>query len=786
VSGNGARRSRNGNGNGNGRSLGSAKSAASNRRRRQRRRQGRSKAKRLLWISLVFLVLVGIAGVAATAFGGASAFRSSCDLNSLRPVTIGQNSFVYAADGSLLGVIPAERNRQPVTLRQMSPWLPRATVAIEDRRFYEHGALDYASAFRALIKNIEQGSIVQGGSTITQQLVHNLYIGDVGNDRSLKRKVKEACLALKLFGRWSRDKILQTYLNQVYYGNRAYGVEAAAQTYFGKHAKDLTIAEAALVAGLPQAPSAYEPIHNPRDALARRNEVLKAMLDNGDISRARYARALATPIRLHPGQIYRKIREPYFFSYVRDRLIDAYGAEKVRSGGLRIYTTIDPRLQRAARESIRKTLDERSDPASAIVSINPRNGAIRAMVSVSPGTKRNQFNLAAQGRRQAGSSFKTFVLIDAVQHGINPDTTFYMSAPFVWQPDPQSKPWEPRTYDNTYYGLSSLTQATLRSDNSVYARLTLDLGPETVVRTAHEMGITTRLEPVASVGLGSNSVSVLEMASAYATLAAGGVYSEPMAIRRVVLPDGSTDTSAGWGTPKRKRVLAPGAAYVVTRVLEQNVIAGTGTQANIGRPAAGKTGTTDDFTDAWFCGYTPGLSSAVWVGYPNARVSMTSVHGIAVAGGTFPAEIWHGFMATAVGPTPPREFLVPQELPLWRPWRGQYQYWGYVAPPPPSAPATSESTTETTTTTEPAPAESSAGPPLLPAETSAPAEPSSPHADLSPPSAEPSPPVEPAPPPPAEPTLPAEPALPPPAEPTPPAETSPAPAADGAAASVSQ
>jgi penicillin-binding protein 1A len=182
------------------------------------------------------------------------------------------------------------------------------------------------------------------------------------------------------------------------------------------------------------------------------------------------------------------------------------------------------------------------------------------------------------------------------------------------------------------------------------------------------------------------------MASAYATLAAGGVYSEPMAIRKVVLPDRATDTSAGWGTPKRKRVLAPGAAYVVTRVLEENVLSGTGTQAYFGRPAAGKTGTTDDFTDAWFCGYTPSLSSAVWVGYPNARVSMTSVHGIAVAGGTFPAEIWHGFMSTAVGATPPHEFAVPPELPLWRPWRGQYQYWGYVPPAPPTPPASSEKT----------------------------------------------------------------------------------------------
>jgi penicillin-binding protein 1A len=692
------------------------RTAAANRRRRQRRRRERATVRRLVAIGLVLVVLSVVGGLVAVAVGGVSAFTSSCDLNSLQPVTIGENSFVYAADGSLLGVIPAERNRQAVTIDRMSPWIQRATVAIEDRRFYDHGGLDYEGIARAALKNLESGEIVEGGSTLTQQVVQNLYIG---RERSFKRKIKEACLALKLDEAWPKEKILETYLNQVFFGNQAYGVEAAAQTYFSKPAKDLDLLEAALIAGLPQAPSAYEPFNNAREAVARRNDVLRAMLDAGFITEFQYREGIRARLALDPGQIYRRVREPYFFSYVRDELIRAYGAEKVRGGGLEIYTTIDPRLQRAARNGIRAALTEPSDPASAVVSINPRNGAIKAMVSVTPGRTGGQFNLAAQGRRQAGSAFKTFVLVDAVKNGIDPNTTTYLSAPFVWQPDPQSEPWEPKTFDNSYYGPSTITQATIRSDNSVFARLTLDLGPDTVAQTAREMGIRTKLQPVASIGLGSNSVSVLEMASAYATLAAGGVYSEPMAIRKVVLPDGVVDESAGWGRARRKRILSEGAAYVVTQILEQNVLSGTGTRAYFGRPAAGKTGTTDNHTDAWFCGYTPNLSTAVWVGYPNKQVEMTSVHGISVSGGSFPAEIWRLFMESALGGTPALDWAEPNEFPVWQPWKGQYQLEGEY-----ETTTTSTTKTETVeTATVPTPADGGLGPveplPDAPADTAA-------------------------------------------------------------------
>jgi penicillin-binding protein 1A len=548
---------------------------------------------------------------------------------------------------------------------------------------------------------------VQGGSTITQQLVRNLYIG---KEVSLDRKIKEACLAQKVEDAHTKDWILASYLNQVYFGNHAYGVEAAAQTYFSRHAADLSLVQAALIAGLPQAPSIYDPFQRPAEAVARRNEVLGAMYSAGDITAEQYQKAVSAPLKLHAGHLYTRIREPYFFSYVREQLIAKYGANTVRGGGLKVYTTIVPRFQKLATEAMQDTLNLKSDPASALVSINPKNGAIRAMTAEIPGKKNNQFNLAAQGRRQAGSSFKTFVLTEAIREGINPDSTMYMSAPFHWQPDPSSEAWDVSTYDGSYYGPSTITQSTLRSDNSVYARLTLDLGPEKIVTLAHEMGIRTKLEPVASIGLGSNSVGVLEMASAYATIAAGGVYSEPMAIRKVVLPTGEVDRGAGWGKVKQHRVFSDGVAYQVARILKMNVQAGTGTGANPGFPAGGKTGTTDDFGDAWFAGITTNASTVVWVGYPNAKIPMTAVHGIRVAGGTFPATIWRLFTVGAFGKNPPGDWPLPSNPVIWQPFHGQYEFFG--------APSTSSdksgdtgkndnkhepTTTDEPTTTEPPP-----------------------------------------------------------------------------------
>jgi penicillin-binding protein 1A len=313
----------------------------------------------------------------------------------------------------------------------MSIWIRKATLAVEDRRFFEHGGLDMEGIARAAVADVRAGAIVEGGSTITQQLVRDLYIS---KERTIQRKLKEACLATKLDGAWGKPRILTTYLNRVYYGNQAYGIEAAARTYFSIPARDLRLTQAALLAGLTQAPSVYDPFISPSLAVARRNEVLAAMLDTGVISRARYRRAVASELELRRGSaLYNEIREPYFFGYVRDRLIEVYGAETVRSGGLRVYTTIRPHYQRLAEEAIRSTLTYSSDPAAALISISPRTGAIRAMAAVIPDQPKNQFNLLSQARRGSGSTFKTFVLASAVEMGINPDSTYYVSAPFTFK-----------------------------------------------------------------------------------------------------------------------------------------------------------------------------------------------------------------------------------------------------------------------------------------------------------------------------------------------------------------
>jgi penicillin-binding protein 1A len=406
------------------------------------------------------------------------------------------------------------------------------------------------------------------------------------------------------------------------------------------------------------------------------------MRDTGVITPRIFEKAVAAKLVLRRGDVYDEIREPYFFGYVRDRLIETYGAQQVRSGGLKVYTTIIPRYQRLAEAAIRDTLDEPDDPAAALISISPRTGAIRAMTAVVPNRPKNEFNLLSQARRQPGSTFKTFVLAAAIDQGINPDSTYYVSAPFTYRAHPAGNCddgswWCVKTYANDYYGWSSIRSATLRSDNSVYAQLTLDVTPQKVAEMARKMGVRSQLDVdgayVPSIGLGSIAVSPLDIASAYSTLAAGGVHAEPMAIRRVVLEDGTVDTQAGWGRPKRHRAISEGTAAMVTRILEQNVQSGTGTRAAFGRPAAGKTGTAELNVDAWFAGYTPDLATAVWMGYTRAEIPLDSVHGIAVTGGSFPAEMWRLFMEPALETSEPAVFPEPKVWPEWAPFtRGEY------------------------------------------------------------------------------------------------------------------
>ena len=570
------------------------------------------------------------------------------DLRELKPVDKGESSVIFAADGSRLGYVQSDEIRTPVDWSDMPKHVRRAAVAIEDERFYEHKGVDYSAIVRAGVKNIESGKNVQGGSTITQQLVRALYIKDP--QRNFTRKIREAKLASELEQERSKRWILKNYLNDVPFGTvdgrTAIGIEAAAETFFAKHAKELTLAEGALLAGLPQAPSQYNPFRDPAAALGRRNEVLRQMAENRFITDAEATRAARERLDLRKGTRYTSRREPYFFDYVQEKLIEAYGVGVYRRGGLKIYTTIDPELQEAGRKAIAGQLYLPEDPSSAIVSVDPATGYIRAMASSGTYGELN-FNLAAQGRRQPGSAFKTMVLTTAVRKGIDPDSQSYTSQPLNLNLEGFG-PWQVATYDQSYGGTMNLTRATLKSDNTIFAQLILDVGPKEVKKTAEMMGITTKLDGFPAEGLGGLrlGVSPLEMANAYATLASGGIRNEPKAIRRVEFPGGKSDDL---GEPERKRVFPDGVAYEVTKVLEQNVQAGTGTKANIGCPAAGKTGTTDNFNDAWFVGYTPKLTTAVWVGYPNALTEMSSVHGISVAGGTFPAGIWHDYMLTAKG-----------------------------------------------------------------------------------------------------------------------------------------
>jgi penicillin-binding protein 1A len=689
-----------------------ALAAVRSRRQRTARRRRASRRKRIGFLVALAALVVAI-GLVSVGFGGAIAFTEGCSLSSLHPYGLGQNTFVYAADGSFLGSIPAEgRNRQEVNWTQISPWVTKSTVAIEDRRFWSHGGIDPIGIARAAWADVTTGKTVQGGSTITQQLVRNLYIS---RERTITRKLREACLAIKLADKWPKRKILTAYLNQVYYGAQAYGIEAASQTYFSRRASQLTLQQAALLAGLPQAPSQYDPFANPADARARRTEVLQAMLSTGAITKRQYRSAVRDrSLHLRPGGLYNTIQQPYFFSYVRDELVQKYGEARVRHGGLRVYTTIDPILQAEAKQAIKSTLNEPGDPASAVVAIDPTDGAIRAMTAVSPGRANNQFNLIADAHRQAGSTFKAFVLATAIEQGIDPSSTYYLSAPLYCDTGPCAvKPWDVSTYDHTYTGSTSIENATLRSDNTVYARLTLDLGADKVANMAQRLGVRTPLAVhgyyVPSLGLGSVAVTPLDMASAYATLAARGLYSKPMAITKVVLPSGQVDKKSGWGDPDQKRVISAGVAYEVTRILQENIQMGTGTAANIGRPAAGKTGTTSNYADAWFCGYTPQLEASVWVGYQRAEIPMTDVHGIAVAGGTFPAMIWHSFMSAALANQPAQNFLVPFTFPTYQDWHGQWQYSGGYSPTTTSSyytPTTSYQPTTTytpTTTVTPTP-----------------------------------------------------------------------------------
>src|SRR5919108_4358758 len=621
----------------------------SRRERQRRKRRNRGGPSRIVFLTLGLLAAAAAIGAGSVVGWVISVANSAPPLNTSKPLQLGATSRVYAADGTRLGFIQANELRTPVSSKNIPQNVKDAVVAVEDRRFFEHKGVDFEGIVRAGVKNLENRHEIQGGSTLTMQLVRNLYTGE--KERTLKRKIREAKLAEDLEnihpGRQGKLWILTKYLNSVPFGTvggqTAVGIQAGARIFFDKPASELKLREAALLAGLPQAPSQYNPFLNASAALARRNDVLQRMADQGYIKQVTADRTKRMGLGVKRNRYYTSRREGYVFDFVKQELVDRYGIDTVRRGGLRIDTTIDLRLQRLAR----KTMDGKlgaPDRSAAIVTIDPRTGYIKAMASSSKYGD-SKFNLAAQGHRQAGSTFKVMVLMAALRRGVNPETTSYTSRPLGAGWLPSAPDYSVHTYGNTYAGRINLVKATLKSDNSVYAQLDADIGPRAVRDTAYDMGIKTRLHAYPAEGLGglTRGVSPLEMANAYATIASGGWRYRPSAIRKVTFPDKHVDNL---GRPRRHRAFSDGVTYEATKILEQNVKSGTGfpNATQIGCPAAGKTGTTDNFTDAWFVGFTPHLATAVWLGHATSRVPMPGV-----AGGTIPAKLWGQYMKQARG-----------------------------------------------------------------------------------------------------------------------------------------
>jgi penicillin-binding protein 1A len=644
--------------------------------RQRRQRHHRAGPTRILLIGGGVLVTVLVVGAIAAVGYVLHIAQSAPALGSLTPLVGGGSSQVYAANGTRLGFIQADELRTPVSWSQIPTNLKNATVAIEDQRFYQNDGVDLTGIFRSAVKDATHGEALQGGSTITMQLVRNLYLG--GDQHTLRQKIIEAKLALDYNEHHSKHSILTTYLNSVPYGTiggqTALGVQAAARIFFDKPASQLDLEQAALLAGLPQAPSQYNPFLDPSAARQRRNEVLTKMAQLHYITAAQASAARSAPLEVKHGNFYTQRSEPFFFEYVREQLIHRYGKKMVEQGGLKVYTTIDLNMQREARKAIAEILDEPEDPASAIVTINPANGEIEAMAE-SASYDQSQFNLAVDGYRQPGSTFKAIDLAEALSRGIDPNSTYYLSHTLEpgWLPGYPT--YEVKTFEGTSLNKSiNLVNATLTSDNTVYAQLAADLGEPTITQMAHKMGVTKAADlhsyPAEAIGGLEKGVTPLEMANVYATLADGGYRNTPIAITKVVFPNGRVDSS--WGKPHRVKVLSNGITSEETKILHENVLSGTAGRSAIDCPSAAKTGTTSELVDAWLDGYTPNYSTVVWMGYPNKRVSMTDVHGEPQQGGYLPAEIWHAYMAAVTEGQKCVEFPPATEPLVYQPFFGKF------------------------------------------------------------------------------------------------------------------
>ena len=659
-------------------------------RRISARRPRKPKPGRIKKLRLLILVAgVGMLGVVSFFFGIMMAITQDLpQLEAKKEFAEAKNSEVVDDQGNRIGTLLNNNNRILVDSGDISPYMKEAAVAIEDRRFYEHSGVDLKGLFRAGIENVLPGGSTQGGSTITEQFVKNAL--EAQNSRTVFQKFREAALAYEIERHWDKDKILTEYLNTIYFGEGAYGIEAAARTYFGERhqgcgqpghemcAKDLTPPEAAMLAGIITSPSAFSPRNNPQAATDRRNLVLQRMVDEGDIDQAEYDDGVQTSIPA-PSEIAKPSIEseaPYFTSWLRQQVVDLYGPGRAFGGGLTVHTPLDMEMQNTAQEIAQNTLAGIAPTASVVV-LDNETGGVKAMVGGND-YQNHPFNLATNGHRQPGSAFKPFTLATALSQGISPGTSYASNEKIFKVPHSKNEYFDVHNYSDTYYGSSSLETATIHSDNSVYAELALGRtlrctsgcggspavrgGTKRIAHTAHEMGLDTKFSTNPSMVLGAidPGVSPLEMAHAYQTISAGGErvggnldaspgpnnrpdQLAPVAIDKVSAPGGDTIAE---DKPRKIRVLSSGVASTMKNILRENVLAGTGVQAqSAGHNAWGKTGTTENNGDAWFCGGTDHFTACVWVGHADSTESMaTDYNGGPVDGGTYPAIIWGQIM----------------------------------------------------------------------------------------------------------------------------------------------
>jgi penicillin-binding protein 1A len=607
-----------------------------------------------------FVLLVGITVTVAALWAFAVLPRSLPSVTALETFQPLQGSVIYDDNDEVVTELHVER-RIFVPLAQIPKSLLDAVIATEDRRFYSHWGVDPIGIARALYQNYRLGRIAEGGSTITQQLTKLLFLTP---DKSLERKMKEAVLAIELERRYSKDRILEMYLNQIYFGQGAYGVEAAAKTYFGKSVSQLSVKEAAMLAGLPRAPSAYSPFEHGDAAKARRNVVLARMVEFGSIKEEDSKRLAKSDLGLIPPER-RRTTSQYFLEYVQQALEAKYGADMVFKGGLQVYTTLNPTMQWQAEQSVReglRALESRGGaaasakpdrPEGALLAMEPQTGYIRAMVG-GYDFFRSEFNRAVQARRQPGSAFKPFVYIAALEAGLTP-ATVVDDSPVSYPAGRRGQPWKPDNYDRKYRGPTTLQQGLEESVNIVTVKVQERIGISRTVQVARRLGITSPLTSDLTIALGTADLTLIELTAAYAAIANDGVAMRPTAIRYVTDSNGKLLEEH---VPQGKEALSPETAFLITHMMRGVVERGTGQAAKaLGRPVAGKTGTTNDYSNAWFVGFTPQLVTGVWVGYDRPRSLGRDETGSRVA-----LPIWTGYMSKVLAGAPREEFPVPESI----------------------------------------------------------------------------------------------------------------------------